>query len=530
MAEHLVYLKPNLVAEPLFGGWYAWAHLISPATCAMNVEGRHLKIIDSFLQAPRVHMSAVKNPRMLGGPFMDHSEAEVERVRDLKDDLLRRQGHLISFAESVRALFGLLKREAKGQGLSQLYDKVPERLKGYVELFYNLQNDASFRFYETLLYESPYYCSAAQSIVCRLIEGDNRGFALSTPRLARADALELRLPFESDAIDHLFRARRRPQPYALTREILGVPEERDSLLRSFMTDEQPRPPERFAGPGVRIRYFGHACLLIQTHEVSILSDPVLSYAYAGGIPRYTIEDLPEVIDYVVITHNHQDHILLETLLQLRHQIGTLVIPRSGGGELHDPSLKLMFKALGFRRVIELDELESIEVPGGRITGLPFSGEHCDLGIRAKLCHLVTLDSTSILLAADSSASEPALYDNVHRLVGDIDVLFLGMECDGAPLTWLYGPLLPERIARDHDQSRRMAGSDFVQGMRLVEQFNPKQVYVYAMGQEPWLMFIMALRYTQESNPIVASDRLVAACTEKGLIAERLFGMKEVLYS
>jgi hypothetical protein len=30
----------------------------------------------------------------------------------------------------------------------------------------------------------------------------------------------------------------------------------------------------------------------------------------------------------------------------------------------------------------------------------------------------------------------------------VDVLFLGMACNGAPLTWLYGALLPEPIARD----------------------------------------------------------------------------------
>jgi hypothetical protein len=138
--------------------------------------------------------------------------------------------------------------------------------------------------------------------------------------------------------------------------------------------------------------------------------------------------------------------------------------------------------------------------------------------------------TSILLVADSSSVELKLYNNIHKLVGDVDVLFLGMECDGAPLTWLYGPLLPEPLARDKDRSRRLAGSDFLRATQLVEQFHPKEVYVYAMGQEPWLTFMMALKYTDQSNPIVASNRLVTACREKGLVAERLFGMKEVWHA
>lgn len=45
-----VYLNSNLVIEPLFDNWYAWSHLISPATAAMNIVGRHLKIKSSYIQ------------------------------------------------------------------------------------------------------------------------------------------------------------------------------------------------------------------------------------------------------------------------------------------------------------------------------------------------------------------------------------------------------------------------------------------------------------------------------------------------
>ena len=47
--------------------------------------------------------------------------------------------------------------------------------------------------------------------------------------------------------------------------------------------------------------------------MSALFDPVLSYTYESGISRYTYDDLPDRIDYVLVTHNHQDHILFETL-------------------------------------------------------------------------------------------------------------------------------------------------------------------------------------------------------------------------
>ena len=93
--------------------------------------------------------------------------------------------------------------------------------------------------------------------------------------------------------------------------------------------------------------------------LSILFDPVLSYTYESDISRYTYNDLPDVIDYVVITHNHQDHVLLETMLQLRHRIRHVVVP-PGSGALQDPSLRLALQKVGFRSVIELGEMDEIQ--------------------------------------------------------------------------------------------------------------------------------------------------------------------------
>jgi hypothetical protein len=103
-----------------------------------------------------------------------------------------------------------------------------------------------------------------------------------------------------------------------------------------------------------------------------------------------------------------------------------------------------------------------------------------------------------------------------------------MECDGAPLTWLYGPLLTKSIERAMDESRRLAGSNFEQAFGMVRQFNCKSTFVYAMGQEPWLGYIMSLKYADESRPIIESNKLIRECEGRGLWAERLFGEKEIL--
>jgi L-ascorbate metabolism protein UlaG (beta-lactamase superfamily) len=261
--------------------------------------------------------------------------------------------------------------------------------------------------------------------------------------------------------------------------------------------------------------------------VSILTDPVVSYDFPSDFPRYTHADLPEKIDYALITHGHADHLMFETLLQLRQRIGTVVVPAAAGGGQADPSLKLMLQQLGFKNVVALSEMDSLALPDGAITGLPFIGEHADLNIQAKIAHLVRLKGRSMLMAADSNALEPRMYDHVHKMVGDIDVLFLGMESEGGPLSWLYGPLMPTPLPRKMDQSRRLNGSNAARGTEIVRRLKPKQVHIYAMGREPWLGHIMVLGYHENAPQLVEARKLMAYCTEHGIGSSLPYGQAEM---
>jgi L-ascorbate metabolism protein UlaG (beta-lactamase superfamily) len=522
-----LYLRPNVLAEPLVCQWYAWTHLIQPATAGCNIVNRHLSIMKSFVQAPQVHLTATRNPVMLGGPFISYGPERVPDIRALIERTLVDQASLITLAQAIKQLDDLLRAEAKGFSLEPLYSRVPEPLRGFVELVYDRDHNPSFRMIEPLLYDSPLYDTSLQRFALCRIEGDkDRPFVLSTPRLQEEGLLFIDRPFEDEGIDELFRMKREAKPYGYIKELLGVQERDETLFRTFFTEEAPAPYLPYLGNSMRTRYFGHACILLEGRGVSILSDPVLSYEYHAELPRYTYSDLPDRIDYVVITHNHQDHVLFETLIQLRHKIGCIIVPR-GGGSLQDPSLKLILKRVGFKNVIEIDEMETLDIEGGTITGVPFMGEHSDLDIRTKMAYLVRLEGGSSLLAADSCNIEPRVYEHVQRILGDVDVLFLGMECDGAPLSWLYGPLITRPLDRKVDHSRRLSGSNYERGIDIVKRFRCKEAYVYAMGMEPWLKYIMAKDYTPESDPIVASNRLIEECRSHGIIAERLYGEKEL---
>ena len=51
-----------------------------PATAARNITERHLRIMDSYIAAPEAHAAAVKNPKLLGGPFMDYDGNRAEEI------------------------------------------------------------------------------------------------------------------------------------------------------------------------------------------------------------------------------------------------------------------------------------------------------------------------------------------------------------------------------------------------------------------------------------------------------------------
>jgi len=521
------YFKSNIKAEPLIWQWYAWPYLIAPSTGACNIVGRHLKIMQSYVQNPAIHAQAVKDPKMLGGPFVDLDGQRVKEIKELIEYTRESCSELIKLNHAIKETDKMLSNEGKGASLEGLYKKLPEMLRGLVEFVYDLNSRPSMRLIEPFLYKA-YYSDKYQGIALASIQGDYRSFVFSTPRLGQSDEVYLQIPFSDERLDKLFKYKYDPGNIDEIIELLDVKKGEQPLFRSFFTTDIPiqKTDKNYTGDGVRVRYFGHACVLLETSHTSILFDPVISYSFDNGIPRFTFEDLPDLIDYVVITHNHLDHIMLETLLQLRYKTRHIIFPANNKGVLADPSIKLILQHTGFSSLIELSEVETHCFKDGQITTFPFLGEHCDLNILSKLSYAVQLKDKKFMFAADSNNLDEFLYGRIFDITGDIDMLFLGMECEGAPLTWTYGPLLSNPISRVNDQSRTLSGSNFDKAWSIVNKLKCKSAYVYAMGQEPWLNHVMALNYTPESIQMLESEKFIATCLEYGIESERLFGKKE----
>jgi L-ascorbate metabolism protein UlaG (beta-lactamase superfamily) len=529
------YLKQNIQIEPLINQWYVAPMQISPATGSMIMLNYQIKIMCSYLESPRSHELASKHRSMIGGPIINLETRKTEEIKKLLDNTKYNCGKQIELATAIGSLNSLLKENVHGYTLTDIYALLPKILRGYVELSYDIFNNYSFRIIEPLLYESELSFSAYQSVMFSQVIKDERTFCLSTPILINNEKFQLCSPFNNEVYDEIFKLKYEPQSLGVIESLLessGVSRTiNKEIFKEFLTDIPPnKKPQCYLNDDVRVRYFGHACVLIETKDLSILIDPIISYKYSTDILRFTYEDLPPSIDYLLLTHTHQDHVCVEHLLQLRHRVKNIVVPKANLTSLLDPSLKLLLKHIGYKHVMEIDELESFSLPDGEIIGIPFFGEHGDLNITSKIAYAIKLGGKSFMFAADSNNLSPDMYRNVRAIIGDINVLFLGMECHGAPLSWLYGPMLPPDFPKEMDKSRRLNGSDALAAIDLISCFNCEDVYIYAMGQEPWLSFLTSIDYDENSRPIIESNK-VLSYSKSGLFkCERLFGEKEVFYN
>ena len=118
-------------------------------------------------------------------------------------------------------------------------------------------------------------------------------------------------------------------------------------------------------------WVGHSTVLVQLDGVNFLTDPTWAsrtgpFNGLVGVKRYTppgiaFDELPP-IDFVVISHDHYDHLDEATVRQLARVYDPLFVVPMG--------LKSWFADRGITKVIELNWWESTRVKGVEITCTP----------------------------------------------------------------------------------------------------------------------------------------------------------------
>jgi L-ascorbate metabolism protein UlaG (beta-lactamase superfamily) len=529
--QDLFFLKQNVYVEPLINNWYAWTNLIAPITYAMYMSKTHRRLMNSFINNHELHAIARQDKSLTNvSEFVACKEEQLDEVRNLLHNLVTKHSIYIELANAVKELDLLLKSHINGETIEPLYAKVPELLKGYVELFMDLYHQPSFRLIEGLLYKSRYYNTKLQSVNFGILDKcTDRPSALSTPRLINEKTINIQSPFNSTLWDSLFSSREHPININKINNLFKNEITTGGLnpLSLFTRNAPTSNYQQVTNKKVRVQYIGHAGLLIETASTRIIIDPILPYR-TNEIPDEVISfsDIPGKIDYICLTHNHSDHISIETLLQLRYKIRNVLVPKNNGGSLADPSLKLLLKNLNFN-VYEMEDLEEIHLEGGKLISIPFLGEHGDLNIRSKTAWYVELYGNNIFAGADSSNLDNNMFKHIYKITQDLDILAIGMECVGAPYTWLYGALNTAPVTSAISKSRRLNGADFEKSKHMINIFNPKKVLIYALGLETWYQYLIGVSYSENSQQIIESDKLTKYCEDRNIPVYLLEGNHEI---
>lgn len=126
-----------------------------------------------------------------------------------------------------------------------------------------------------------------------------------------------------------------------------------------------------------VTWLGHSSVVIELDGVRLLTDPVLSERASPfqfmGPKRFhaapvLVDDLPDV-DAVLISHDHYDHLDMQTMIALAEQPMPFVVPLGVGAHLETWGIPR-------ERIIELEWWEETTVKGVRLVCTParhFSG-------------------------------------------------------------------------------------------------------------------------------------------------------------
>jgi len=197
-----------------------------------------------------------------------------------------------------------------------------------------------------------------------------------------------------------------------------------------------------------IVWFGHSSYFIHIDGKNILVDPVFSgnaspissmvKAFLGA-NTYQPEDFP-VIDHLILTHDHYDHLDYKTIVQLKPKIKQVVCPLGVSSHLvywgYD---KNIITELDWWQTAELDHTATITAAPAR----HFSGRGLTRGKTLWTSYIFKIGKYNFYLGGDSG------YDTHFNKIGDrfgpFDIAIL--ECGQYNVAWPYIHMMPEQVVQ-----------------------------------------------------------------------------------
>ncbi|WP_317130433.1 MBL fold metallo-hydrolase [Pedobacter frigidisoli] len=220
-------------------------------------------------------------------------------------------------------------------------------------------------------------------------------------------------------------------------------------------------------------WFGHSSYFIQLDGKRILVDPVFS-GNASPIPgtvkafkgtdRYKVEDLPN-IDYLIISHDHYDHVDYETLIKLKAKTKKVICGLGVGAD---------FEEWGYKPadILEKDWNETIDLGSGfYIHTTParhFSGRGFTRNNTLWMSYIFQSPTKKIFIGGDGGYDTH--FAEIGKKFGTIDLAIL--EDGQYDVKWKYIHLLPAQVL--------MAAKD-LNAKRLFPVHSSK----FVLANHPW---------------------------------------------
>lgn len=213
-------------------------------------------------------------------------------------------------------------------------------------------------------------------------------------------------------------------------------------LPSIKTDLKAINPDKDV-----IVWFGHSSFFLQLNEVKILVDPVFSgkasplpwgvEAYKGS-DIYTVDDMPE-IDYMLLSHDHYDHLDYETVKALQSKVKYVICGLGAGAH---------YERWGYTRqqIIEKDWGDKLEVKPGFVIYAESTHHDGGRGFKSSqalwLSFFIQSPAMNIYYSGDGGYSER--FKKIAEKYPTIDWAI--MECGQYNKAWQSVHELPEEVA------------------------------------------------------------------------------------
>lgn len=197
-----------------------------------------------------------------------------------------------------------------------------------------------------------------------------------------------------------------------------------------------------------IIWFGHSSFLLSSPSANILVDPEFS-GYAGPFPgmikafdgadTYHAEDMP-MIDALLISHDHYDHLDYETIKALKGKVKMVIVPQGIGSHFvywgYDPKI---VHELNWNDSVEVNNKVSVTVTPARHTSARTIARNKTLWGS----FVVKLDGYKLFYSGDSG------YGKHFKLIGDqygpFDLAI--MECGQYGKNWPHHHMFPSQTAQ-----------------------------------------------------------------------------------